>query len=127
MPIDKKGDRLDPGNYRPISLLSIISKTLEWLVRRHITAHLTNNKLLSPNQHGFVNNKSCATNLLETMDHLSFCSAAKRPVDIIFLDFAKAFDTVPHRRLLAKLEAHGICGNTLRWIDSDVRTHGSCI
>ena len=52
------------------------------------------------------------------MDHLSFCSAAKRPVDIIFLDFAKAFDTVPHRRLLAKLEAHGICGNTLRWIDS---------
>ena len=85
-------------------------------MRKAIVSHLNHHHLFSHSQHGFVPNKSCTTNLLETVDFISYKLAKKRPVDVIFLDFAKAFDTVPHARLLVKLEAYGISGSLLRWV-----------
>jgi hypothetical protein len=115
-PLHKKGSRLDPANYRPVSLTSIPCKILERVVRDAIMDHLYAHKLISPQQHGFVRNKACVTNLLETIDELTSSLALKSWVDVIFLDFAKAFDKVPHRRLVQKLEAYGIRGELLAWI-----------
>jgi ribonuclease P/MRP protein subunit RPP40 len=78
--------------------------------------YLNSNKFLSPCQHGFVDQKTCTTNLLETMDMLTSSMADKKQIDLIFLDFAKAFDKVPHQRLLLKLLKYGINGIMLAWI-----------
>ena len=80
--------------------------------------YLYENNLLTKEQHGFVRNKSCTTNLLETLDYISASLDAGIPVDEILLDFAKAFDTVPHKRLLAKLKAYGFNGLVLKWIEA---------
>lgn len=99
-PIFKKGSRLDPSNYRPISLTSVVCKIMESIVRDAIMTHLTSNNLISPQQHGFVPKRACNTNLLETRDFVTWCMQRKIPVDIIFIDLCKAFDKVPHRRLI---------------------------
>ena len=62
--------------------------------------------------------KSCTTNLIETVDFISSSLDAKVPVDVAYLDFSKAFDTVPHKRLLLKLEAYGVRGKLLRWVEA---------
>ena len=80
--------------------------------------YLYENNLLTKEQHGFVRNKSCTTSLLETLDYISASLDAGIPVDEILLDFAKAFDTVPHKRLLAKLKAYGFNGLVLKWIEA---------
>lgn len=115
-PLPKSGCRLDPANYRPISLTSVPCKILERIVRDQIVDHLNRHNLISLQQHGFVKNKSCLTNLLETMDNITQAIAGKNPIDLVFLDFAKAFDKVPHRRLIHKLQAYGIQGPLLNWI-----------
>jgi hypothetical protein len=115
-PLHKKGSRLDPANYRPVSLTSISCKILERIIRDTVLDHLYKNDLIAKQQHGFVRNKACVTNLLETMDTITNSLAYKKWIDIIFLDFAKAFDKVPHRRLIHKLEANEISGNILKWI-----------
>jgi hypothetical protein len=115
-PLFKKGIRTDPSNYRPISLTSIPCKVMERLIRDQIARFVVRNKLLSPSQHGFVKGRACVTNLLETVDYLTDEMSKKNSVDIIFLDFAKAFDTVAHKRLLHKLNAYGISGPLLNWI-----------
>ncbi len=78
--------------------------------------HLLTNKLIISEQHGFVPKKSCCTNLLETMDLILQAIEDGYPIDIIFLDFAKAFDTVAHTRFNIKLPAFGIVGKLLNWI-----------
>ena len=74
--------------------------------------------MLAGQQHGFVKKKSCTTNLLETIDFITFAIENGIPVDVVLLDFAKAFDTVAHKRLLLKLKAYGIDGLVLKWIES---------
>ena len=115
-PIYKKGSRQDPASYRPISLTSVPSKVLESLVRDKILEHMTESGLMHPAQHGFLPKRSCTTQLLEVMEEWSSAADDRVPVDIAFLDFRKAFDTVPHKRLLQKLEAYGIKGKLLSWI-----------
>ncbi len=88
---------------------------MESIVRDSIMKHLIDNKLISTEQHGFVKNKSCVTNLLETLDLITQALEDGFPIDIIFLDFAKAFDSVPHERLCSKLSAYGINGELLNW------------
>nr|XP_012565183.1 uncharacterized protein LOC105849358 [Hydra vulgaris] len=78
--------------------------------------YLYKNKLLAKEQHGFVRNKSCTTNLLESINYISSNLDVGIPVDVILLDFAKAFDTVPHKRLLVRLNAYGFDGLLLKWI-----------
>ena len=117
-PIFKKGDRNDPANYRPVSLTSILCKLLERIVCEDIIAHLKTNNLIADQQHGFITGKSTVTNLLEALDVWTEALSHNLPVDIVFLDYAKAFDTVPHERLLAQIKALGIDNETLRWIRS---------
>ena len=115
-PIFKKGHRYKPGNYRPVSLTSGICKILEKLVRRNIIDHLEQNELIDPAQHGFVKGRSCVTNLLETFEQWTQILDDGGSIDVIYMDFMKAFDKVPHLRLLIKLQSYGICNKTLAWI-----------
>ena len=111
-PIFKKGNKMLPENYRPVSLTSVPCKIMEKLVKKAIVNHLEANDLISKHQHGFVNKKSCVTNLLECLDYSTKTISEKNFMDIILLDFAKAFDKVPHRGLLKKIENYGINGKT---------------
>jgi hypothetical protein len=117
-PIFKKGVKSDPGNYRPVSLTSVCCKLLESIIRDDIVHHLLQNKLLRSSQHGFMANKSCTTNLLEFLETLTSAVDEGDAMDVIFLDFAKAFDKVPHKRLMAQLKGHGVEGKVLKWIGS---------
>ena len=116
VPIHKKGSRRKAGNYRPVSLTAIISKILESLVRDEILDHMVKHKLFSDDQHGFVPSRSCMTQLLIALDEWTLELDKGEPVDAIYLDFRKAFDTVPHQRLLKKIEHYGIKGKLLDWI-----------
>ncbi len=80
--------------------------------------HLLANNLLNKSQHGFTPGKSCCTNLLEFLEKTTEVIDEGKPFDVVFLDFAKAFDKVPKERLLEKLRAHGIRRKTLAWIRS---------
>ena len=117
-PIYKKGAHNLPENYRPISLTSILCKTMERFIRDNIVGHLLHEKLLSNKQYGFISGRSTTLQLLYYLDECMNVTANGGVVDAIYLDFAKAFDMVPHRRLLGKLEAYGISGNILRWVNA---------
>jgi hypothetical protein len=90
----------------------------ESCIKDAVVDHLVTNSLIKDSQHGFMSNKSCTTNLLEFLEKLTSEQDAGHAVDVIYLDFAKAFDKVPHRRLIAKFKAHGIGGNVLRWVEN---------
>ena len=117
-PLHKKGSWLDQANYRPASLTSVPCKVLEGIIRDALTDHLyaQDEALIAEQQHGFVRNKACVTNLLESADLISSSLAYKKWIDVILLDFAKAFDKVPHKRLALKLQAYDISGNLFNWI-----------
>jgi hypothetical protein len=115
-PVLKKGSKSDPGNYRPISLTRVVGKLLEGLTRQGITDHLNKNKLLSESQFGFRSGRSCQLQLLETLDRWTEDLDNGQSIDVLFFDYSNAFDTVPHKRLLSKIKAHGITGNLLEWI-----------
>lgn len=115
-PLFKKGDRKTISNYRPVSLTSICCKTLERLVKAEVTRYLETNNLICDNQHGFRAGKSCATQLLEIMQIWTDLLDRNIALDCIYLDFSKAFDKVPHKRLTLKIESFGIGGNLLKWL-----------
>jgi hypothetical protein len=115
-PIFKKGAKSDPGNFRPVSLTSVCCKVLESIILDDLMQHLMDNGLLKSSQHGFMAKKSCTTNLLEFLEKLTRAVDENESIDVVFLDFAKAFDKVPHKRLMAQLRAHGVGGKVLMWI-----------
>ena len=117
-PIFKKGAKSQPANYRPISLTSIICKFLESFIKDSIMAFLKEHGLLSAKQFGFISGRSTVTQLLTYLDKVIESFSKGGAVDAIYLDFQKAFDTVPHRRLIKKLEAYGIQGKILNWISA---------
>ena len=108
IPVFKKGSRAKAGNYRPISLTSVIGKILERIIKEQITEHLDRHNLIYDTQHGFRKGRSCTTNLLVYLEDITKLVDDGTPVDAVYLDLAKAFDTVPHRRLIAKIKAHGV-------------------
>jgi hypothetical protein len=117
-PIFKKGTKGDPGNYRPVSLTSVICRLLESIIKDKVTEHLMENGLIRDTQHGFMPGKSCATNLVEFMDTVTKAADEGKAVDIFYLDFAKAFDKVPRQRLLNKMRAKGIHTGIIKWIEA---------
>ena len=117
-PIFKKGDRHRAENYRPVSLTSVTSKLLEHIVCKAAMQHLETNKILTSKNHGFRSGFSCETQLLATMDDLASSYDKGNQIDVAILDFSKAFDTVPHRKLLHKLDNYGIRGPLHKWVES---------
>ena len=112
----KKGDHHAPKNYRPISLTSVPCKLLEHIICRHTLSHLENNNILTNLNHGFRKGYSCETQLLTTTHDFLTSFDTNKQVDIAILDFSKAFDTVPHDRLLHKLNHYGITGDLHKWL-----------
>ena len=112
----KKGSRLQQSNYRPISLTSQVVKLIESIIREQLWDFLDLHRVLNPNQHGFVKHKSCFTNLLECHSKWSAAVDSGFGFDVIYLDYSKAFGSVPHLRLISKLQSYGINGNLLTWI-----------
>ena len=118
VPIFKKGSRSDCSNYRPVTLTCTLCKVFERLLKGTIQDYLLANNLLRDSQHGFLPNRSCLTALLAFLEQVTSHVDDGDTVDVIYLDLAKAFDSVPHMRLLFKLKSLGIDGNILRVIDS---------
>ena len=111
-PIFKKWDKSQPGNYRPIRHTSVVCKLMETIIRDNVVKFLEDNYVIKSSQHGFRNKRSCLTNLLDFFHNVY----ESRAVIVIYLDFQKAFDEVPHQRLLNKLMTHGISGSFYNWL-----------
>ena len=116
-PLFKKGSRKKPENYRPVSLTSVVCKLLETLIRDHTVEFLVKHKLINTSQYGFLKARSCLINLLCFLEEITKWVDDGSPVDVVYLDFQKSFDKVPHQRLLLKLKAHGIGNDVINWIE----------
>ena len=114
--IHKSGDKTAASNYRPISITSILCRMLECIIKTVIMDHCNINNIFSDSQYGFRQRRGCILQLLKVFDDWSKFIDSDIPVDAVFLDFRKAFDCVPHKRLLMKIEKLGISGNLLKWI-----------
>ncbi|KAK4820400.1 LOW QUALITY PROTEIN: hypothetical protein QYF61_025574 [Mycteria americana] len=115
-PIYKKGRKEDPGNYRPVSLTSAPGKLMEQIILSAITRHVEGNQGIKPSQHRFRKVRSCLINLISFYDKVTCLMDEGKAVDVVYLDFSKAFDTFSHSILLEKLAAHGLDRCTLRWV-----------
>ncbi|RVE41577.1 hypothetical protein evm_013770 [Chilo suppressalis] len=127
VPIHKSGDKESASNYRPISLLSTISKIIEKVVNMRLMSYLESQKLLAENQYGFRNNKSTedavallSTKVSKLLDKGQCCIG-------VFLDLKKAFDTVSIPILLASMESLGIRGIVLEWFRDYLTDRGQSI
>ena len=117
IPLLKKGSRNNSVNYRPVSLTSVICKVLETIIRDHMMDFLIKHKLINPSQHGFLKARSRLTNLLCFFEEITKWVEEGSPVEVIYLDFQKAFDKVPHQRLILKLKSHGMGNSIINWIE----------
>ena len=115
VPVHKKGDKGSVENYRPISLTSLVMKVFERCIKNELFSACQ--AYLDPRQHGFVNGKSCTTQMIPFTNNLALALNNKSKMDIIYFDFAKAFDTVSHDLILRKLKSlYGVNGLMLRFI-----------
>jgi len=117
-PVHKKGPTSDPNNFRPISMTATCCRVMERIINDSLLSFLLDRHLITKQQHGFIRRKSVCTNLLESLEDWTLNLQSKLVTDVIFFDFKKAFDTVCHYKLLAKLKCYGICGNLLAWIEA---------
>ncbi|SCV66640.1 Reverse transcriptase (RNA-dependent DNA polymerase) [Anaplasma phagocytophilum] len=116
VPTFKSEDKNVLNNYRPISLTCVSCKLLEHIISSQIMTYLSSNHLLFTNQHGFQRGRSCETQLFELVTDLHNSVHSSKPVDAIFIDFAKAFDRVPHKRLIHKLNKYNLSTSVVKWI-----------
>ncbi|EYB92879.1 hypothetical protein Y032_0189g1209 [Ancylostoma ceylanicum] len=117
-PIFKKGSKFEVSNYRPICLTSCTGKVLERIACKQIGCYLSSNQLLSKAQHGFCHRKSTNTALMTTIPIWQKVLDDKGYVTACYIDYSKAFDSIPLRLLYVKLEAFGITGSLLKFIKS---------
>ena len=122
IPVLKKGDPTEIGNYRPISILPVISKVLERIIFRRLSPFLFDSQhsvsLISPHQYGFRPKFSTSHALIDATQFIRSQLDLKKTVLGLFLDFSKAFDMVDHSILISKLNSYGIRGVPLSWFDS---------
>ena len=124
VPVHKKLRKDNVENYRPISLLCITSKVLERCVFQHTIEHFA--QYFSNCQHGFRQERSTVTQLLEFLHKIGYALDRGQQSDIIYLDFAKAFDSVSHSRLVLKLHHYGIRGSLLQWYTDYLSNRKQC-
>ena len=117
-PVYKKGDVHKAENYRPVSLTSVTCKLLEHILCKHILTHLEKYNILTSLNHGFRSGYSCDTQLIVTLNDLLQSYDQNKQTGVVILDFSKAFDTVPHDKLMYKLEKYGIKGDFHKWLTS---------
>ena len=117
-PIFKKGEKSTPGNYRPVSLTCIASKILESFIRDHIINHMKINDLLSKRQFGFLQGRSTVLQLLKVLDEWTELLDDGKCIDAVYMDFQKAFDKVPHKRLISKVKSYGMDGEIADWVEA---------
>lgn len=115
-PIYKKDNKRTASNYRPISLTSLLCKTMEKIISKDLRNFLSREHVILDEQHGFIQGISTVTNLLSCVDMWTSNWDNRQPTDVIYLDYKTAFDRVPIIRLVSKLEHFGIHGNLHRWI-----------
>lgn len=132
VPIHKGGSNAVPANYRPVALTSHIIKIFEKIVRKQIVAFMENNNMFNPTQHGFRSGRSCLSQLLCHYDNVMKLLEEGYNVDVVYLDFSKAFDKLDFSILLEKLKRLGIDGRLGKWLYSfltnryqSVLVHGS--
>ena len=117
-PVFKKGDKSKPENYRPVSLTSICCKITEHIFVSQTMKHLDNHSILVDIQHGFRRRRSCESQLIITSHDLATILNRHSQADVVVLDFAKAFDKVPHHRLLQKLKQYNLDNDVIGWVES---------
>ena len=121
-PVHKSGDKSQVNNYHPISLLSNTSKILEQLIYNKVIHHISS--FLTPQQFGFLKNRSTVQQLLVLFDVIL---NTDHQTDVIYFDFKKAFDSVPHNELLFKLKSMGISGGLWLWFKSYLSNCQQCV
>ncbi len=126
-PIFKSGDKSNVSNYRPISVLPIISKIIERNVHNQLYAYLCSKNILSDSQSGFRSKHSTTTTLLDVQDYILNNMDKGLATGVIFLDLKKAFDTVNHEILIKKLAKYGINGNELNWFKSYLHNRSQAV
>ena len=128
VPVHKKGSKDDVENYRPISLTSLIMKTFERIIKEELLIRIM--PLLDNRQHGFLNAKSCTTNMVSFSDSvvLSINDCKTFGTDVVYFDFSKAFDSVNHDLILLKLKYYfGIDGRLLKFIENYLYGREQCV
>ena len=118
VPLYKSKNKLIKTNYRPISLLPVMSKVLEKLIYKRTYNFLDRNKTLYVSQYGFRSKHSCENAISELVSEVLKNKTNKKHTMALFLDLSKAFDTLDHQLLLKKLELYGVRGITLNWFTS---------
>ena len=118
MSIYKKGQKEDPENYRPINLTSVPGKVMEQIILSALTRRMQDSQGIRPSHRGLMKVRSCLMNLISFYDKVTHLVDEGKAVDVAYLDFSKAFDTISHSILLEKLAAHGLDRCTLCWVKS---------
>ncbi len=126
-PIHKKGSRSIPSNYRPVSLTCVACRVMERIIKEVIVQHLSRNRLISKSQHGFLSRHSTVTQLLQTLNDLTQAVDEKEAVDVAYADVSKAFDRLPHSKILESFGAYRIEGNLLSWLKAFLSNRTQCV
>ncbi len=113
----KKGSNNDVANYRPICPASVVCKILGRIVKANILQYLETASLVSDAQHGFMPRRSSLTNWIITEELITGMTDQGEPIDLVYLDFSKAFESVYHRLLIKKMKTMGIHPKINRWVE----------
>ena len=119
--IHKKGNRKLASNYRPVNITSIVCRVLETIIRNFMVEFLVSNNLLSDFQFGFIKGRSTTLQLLNVLNDWTNSLENKFTTDCIYLDYQKAFDSVPHKRLISKLRSYRFNPVIIIWVENYLR------
>ena len=126
-PIFKKGDASIVLNYRPIGLTSVCCKAMETVIKNKIMSYLLDRGLISRQQHGSLSRHSTCTQLLECTNDWSFALDDRNSVDISYIDFSRAFDSVVHTKFLCKLVSYGNMDDLVIWLKAFLSSRQQCV